>query len=152
VIPVRLPSLRERRADIPLLAQHFLDRFTREPPNRGRVTLTQDAQQALMSFSWPGNVRQLENIMERMIALSPGRSQLRASDLPDAVRQSYVPAEPDELAMPDDGIDLDHMVADFERSLIRRALEHTSGNKRQAADLLHVKRTTLIEKLKRLER
>jgi DNA-binding NtrC family response regulator len=152
VIPVRLPSLRERRADIPLLAQHFLDRFTREPPNRGRVTLTQDAQQALMSFSWPGNVRQLENIMERMIALSPGRSQLRASDLPDEVRQSYVPAEPDELAMPDDGIDLDHMVADFERSLIRRALEHTSGNKRQAADLLHVKRTTLIEKLKRLER
>jgi DNA-binding NtrC family response regulator len=152
VIPVRVPSLRERRADIPLLAQHFLDRFTRDTPNRGRVTLTQDAQQALMSFSWPGNVRQLENIMERMIALSPGRAQLRASDLPDEVRQSYVPAEPDELAMPDDGIDLDQMVADFERSLIRRALEHTAGNKRQAADLLHVKRTTLIEKLKRLER
>jgi len=152
VIPVRIPPLRERRADIPLLAQHFLDSFASNTPGRGRVTLTQDAQQALMSYAWPGNVRQLENIMERIFALSPGRSQLGAPDLPDEVRQAYVPADADDLTIPDEGLDLASVVADFERSLIRRALERTSGNKRQAADLLKLKRTTLIEKLKRLER
>ncbi len=152
VIPVRIPPLRERRPDIPLLAQHFLDRFARETPGRGRVTLTQDAQQALMSYAWPGNVRQLENIMERTFALSPGRSQLTAADLPDEVRQAYVPVEPDDLAIPDEGVDLAQLVSDFERSLIRRALDRTEGNKRRAADLLHLKRTTLIEKMKRLDR
>ena len=88
VIPVRLPPLRERRADVPLLAQHFLDRLTeRVNPARGRVTLTQDAQQALMAFGWPGNVRQLENVIERTFALSPGRTQISAADLPDEIRQ-----------------------------------------------------------------
>src|SRR5512134_3562315 len=83
VIPVRVPPLRERRADIPLLAQHFLDRLARESsPPRGRVTIGQDAQQALMAHDWPGNVRQLENVMERTFALSPGRQQLRIADLP----------------------------------------------------------------------
>ena len=77
VIPVRVPPLRERRADIPLLAQHFLDRLVKEAvPPRGRVTLSQDAQQALMAFDWPGNVRQLENVIERTLALSPGRTQI----------------------------------------------------------------------------
>ena len=153
VIPVRVPTLRERRADIPLLAQHFLDRFSKESAQpRGRVTLAQDAQQALMGFDWPGNVRQLENVMERAFALSPGRTQLQPSDLPDEVRQRQAPADPAELAIPKEGVRLDRLVADFEHSLIRRALDRTDGNKRQAADLLNVKRTTLIEKLKRLER
>src|SRR5262245_22127278 len=153
VIPVRIPSLRERRADIPLLAQHFLDRLSGEStPPRGRVTLAQDAQQALMPFGWPGNVRQLENVMERAFALSPGRSQIMAADLPDEVRQSAVVPTATELTIPDEGVEMERLVSDFEYSLIRRALERTKGNKRQAADLLHVKRTTLIEKLKRLER
>jgi DNA-binding NtrC family response regulator len=153
VIPVRVPALRERRGDIPLLAQHFLDRFSRETAQpRGRVTLAQDAQQALMGFDWPGNVRQLENVIERTFALSPGRTQLQASDLPDEVRERQAPANPAELTIPDEGVHLDRLVADFEHSLIRLALERTGGNKRQASELLHVKRTTLIEKLKRLER
>jgi DNA-binding NtrC family response regulator len=153
VIPVRVPALRERRGDIPLLAQHFLDRLSAESaPPRGRVTLSQDAQQVLMPFAWPGNVRQLENVMERAFALSPGRSQITAADLPDEIRQS--PADPalTDLTIPDEGIEMERLVSDFEHNLIRRALERTHGNKRQAADLLHVKRTTLIEKLKRLER
>ena len=153
VIPVRLPALRERRADIPILAQHFLDRFARDAnPSRGRVTLAQDAQQALMAFNWPGNVRQLENVIERAFALSPGRSQITVSDLPDEVREAAPPAPPAEVEISDEGIELERLVADFEHALIRRALDHTGGNKRHAADLLHVKRTTLIEKLKRLER
>ena len=153
VIPVRVPSLRERRADVPLLAQHFLDRLAKDAaPARGRVTLTQDAQQALMAYDWPGNVRQLENIMERAFALSPGRTQIGVADLPEETRQTRAPIEPSEFTLPENGIELEQVVSGFEHMLIRRALERTGGNKRRAAELLHLKRTTLIEKLKRLER
>jgi DNA-binding NtrC family response regulator len=153
VIPVHMPALRERRADIPLLAQHFLDRLAAESqPPRGRVTLTQEAQQALMAFDWPGNVRQLENVIERAFALSPGRSQIVAADFPPELQQAPVTVDPAEYAIPDEGLDLESAVATFERTIIRRALERTDGNKSQAADLLKLKRTTLIEKLKRLER
>jgi DNA-binding NtrC family response regulator len=153
VIPVRMPSLRERRPDIPLLAQHFLDRLSVEAtPSRGRVTVSQDAQQALMAFSWPGNVRQLENTVERAFALSPGRAQIVLSDLPDEVRETRPPALDEDVDIPEGGVDMERLVSEFERSLIKRALGRTGGNKRQAADLLHLKRTTLVEKLKRLER
>jgi DNA-binding NtrC family response regulator len=153
VIPVRIPALRERRPDIPLLAQHFLDQFVKEAvPARARVTLAQDAQQALMAFGWPGNVRQLENVMERSLVLSPGRAQLTAADLPEEIVAVQPMPETADLTIPDDGLQLDELVTTFEHTLIRRALERTRGNKRQAADLLHIKRTTLIEKLKRLER
>ncbi len=153
VIPIRVPALRERRADIPLLAQHFLDRLAREAtPPRSRVTVGQDAQQALMAFDWPGNVRQLENVMERTFALSPGKSQIALGDLPDEVQKVRVPADPADFLLPEAGVELERVVSEFEHTLIRRALERTKGNKRQAADLLHLKRTTLIEKLKRLER
>ena len=153
VIPVRIPPLRERRADIPLLAQFFLDRFAKESsPPRGRVTIAQDAQQALMAHDWPGNVRQLENVIERAFALSPGRSQIDSSDLPPEVQQVPVSVDPAEYILPEPGVDLEMVVARFEHALIKRALERTEGNKSQAADLLQLKRTTLIEKLKRLER
>jgi two-component system response regulator AtoC len=153
VIPVRIPCLRERRADVPLLAQHFLDAIVKDTvPARPRVTLAQDAQQALMAFAWPGNVRQLENVMERMLVLSPGRTQLAASDLPEEIAAARPIMNTEEIAIPEDGLQFDDLVTSFEHTLIRRALERTGGNKRQAADLLHIKRTTLIEKLKRLER
>jgi DNA-binding NtrC family response regulator len=153
VIPVRMPPLRERRADIPILAHHFVEKFSREAsPPRGRVTLSQDAQQALMAHPWPGNVRQLENVMERAFALSPGRNQITSADFPDEIRHIAGTTEAVDMPIPDEGIDLEHLVADFEHALIRRALERSGGNKRRASDLLHVKRTTLIEKLKRLER
>ena len=153
VIPVRVPPLRERRADIALLAQHFLDKFAQaSTPPKSRLTLAQDAQQALMTFAWPGNVRQLENAMERMVALSGGRSQITLVDLPEEIQKDSQPIPPDAVVLSDDGVELERLVAQFEHTLIKRALERTVGNKRQAADLLHIKRTTLIEKLKRLER
>ena len=153
VIPVRVPALRERRADIPLLAQHFLDRLAREAtPPRSRVTIAQDAQQALMAHDWPGNVRQLENVMERTFALSPGRAQLGVVDLPEEFHHVRAPVNPESYVLPEHGVELERLVTDFERTLIQTALERTGGNKRQAAELLHVKRTTLVEKLKRLER
>jgi len=153
VIPVRVPSLRERRSDVPLLAQHFLDQFVKDAsPPRGRVTIGQDAQQALMAYDWPGNVRQLQNVMERVIALSPGRTQIGAAELPEEILVGRPASIRDGPLVPEEGVELDRAVSAFELALITRALERTSGNKRQAAELLHVKRTTLIEKLKRLER
>ena len=152
VIPIRLPALRERRADIPLLAQFFLDRLAKDVPSRGRVTLSQEAQQALMAFDWPGNVRHLENVIERAFSLSPGRAQIEASDLPEEVRRAQVPRPADDFELPEAGTNLDDEVSQYEHSRIRQALERTQGNKRQAAELLGLKRTTLIEKLKRLER
>lgn len=153
VIPIRLPSLRERRADIPLLAQHFLDQLANKAtPPRGRVTPSQEAQQALMAFDWPGNVRQLENVIERAFAFSPGRAQIEVTDLTEEVRRAQSPRLADDLELPEVGIDLDSELSRYEHGRIRQALARTKGNKRQAAELLKLKRTTLIEKLKRLER
>ena len=155
VIPVHVPSLRERRADIPLLAQHFLEKFSTEAAatsSRGRVTLSQEAQQALMSYDWPGNVRQLENVIERAFALSPGRSQIEVSDLSEDIRQITSIRPADDFELPEAGVLLDDEVSRHEHARIRQALTKTNGNKRQAAELLGLKRTTLIEKLKRLER
>ncbi len=106
-----------------------------------------------MAFDWPGNVRQLENVMERAFALSPGRTQIGAirSAGRDPRRARRSPASTD-CAIPEDGVELERLVSDFEHALIRARSNARGGNKRQAADLLHVKRTTLIEKLKRLER
>src|SRR6476619_995356 len=125
VIPVRIPPLRERRADIPILAMHFLDRLVKETPQRGRVALSQDAQQTLMAYGWPGNVRQLENVIERAFALSPGRAQLSIADLPDEVREFQQPAQSTEVTFPDEGVEMERLVADFEHSLIQRALERS---------------------------
>jgi two-component system, NtrC family, response regulator AtoC len=150
VIPIQLPPLRDRREDIPLLVQHFLEKFCSEQsPPRSVMTVSQQAMRQLMGFSWPGNVRQLENAMERSVALSAGRAQVEASDLPPDVQRAATAVTPD-LLFPEDGLDLETYVRSIERELIRRSLEKTRGNKGQAARLLHLKRTTLVEKLKRL--
>jgi two-component system, NtrC family, response regulator PilR len=164
VIPIRLPPLRDRKEDIPLLVQHFLKKFgTPEPglrpseharspePGARSLSVSQHAMRCLMSYSWPGNVRQLENAIERAVALSGGRSQLEMADLPPEVQQASESAASLELHLPEEGIDFDDYVSRIERELIRRALEKTGGNKGQASRLLNLKRTTLVEKLKRLE-
>lgn len=152
VIPVRLPPLRERREDIPLLVQHFLQRIGKDlMPPRPFVTISQDSMRRLMSYHWPGNVRQLENIVERALALSPGRSQIEVSDLPQEVQNAFDPTVPPAAELPAQGIDLDAYVAGIEKALIEQALAKSGGNKRQAAEMLKLKRTTLIEKLKRIE-
>ena len=148
VIPVQLPPLRERKEDIPLLVQHFLE--TLRPG--ATLTVSQDAMRRLMSFLWPGNVRQLENAIERAVALSAGRTQIDVSDLPTEVQQAQESALTTAVTLPEDGLDLDVFIADIERDLIHRSLERTGGNKGQAARLLNLKRTTLVEKLKRLGR
>ncbi len=150
VIPVRLPALRERREDIPLLVQHFLQRLTAET-GRGPVTVSQEAMRRLMAYHWPGNVRELENAVERAMAFSQGRSQIDVHDLSADLQTPAASADPSEIWFPDDGVDFERYIEGVELSLIRRSLERTQGNKRQAAKLLNLKRTTLIEKLKRLD-
>ncbi len=153
VIPVLLPPLRDRREDIPLLVQHFLERFCREfAPPRPPMTVSQQAMRRLMAYSWPGNVRQLENALERAVALSPGRTQIELADLPPDVQELGQPQSSAALALPDDGIDLQAYVSNIERELIHQSLARSGGNKGRAAQLLNLKRTTLVEKLKRLER
>jgi DNA-binding NtrC family response regulator len=152
VIPVRLPALRERREDVPLLVQHFLQRLAGESA-RGSMTVSQEALRHLMSYSWPGNVRQLENVVERAVAFSNGRSQLDVQDLAlDIHEPSPATTDAAPVWLPDDGVDFARYIEGVELALIKRSLERTQGNKRQAARLLNLKRTTLIEKLKRLER
>jgi DNA-binding NtrC family response regulator len=168
VIPVQLPPLRDRKEDIPLLVQHFLERFQRErhhhgperrvadrgaPPSGERrvpLTVSQEAMRRLMAYPWPGNVRQLENAVERAVAFSAGRTQIDIGDLPSEIQQAQEPVLTSIVDLPEDGVDLDAFVANIERELIQRSLERTGGNKGQAARLLNLKRTTLVEKLKRM--
>jgi DNA-binding NtrC family response regulator len=150
VIPVQLPPLRDRREDIPLLVQHFLQKLAGEA-GRGAVTISQDALRRLMAYQWPGNIRQLENACERALAFSQGRSQIDVPDLTPDIQNEAAPADSSDVWFPDDGLDFERYIEAVELSLIRRSLERTQGNKRQAAKLLHLKRTTLIEKLKRLQ-
>jgi DNA-binding NtrC family response regulator len=146
VIQVELPPLRERKDDIPLLVGHFVSKYASPI---GTPLVSQDAMRRLMAYSWPGNVRQLENAVERAIALLGGRSTIEITDLPPEIHAAPVSAMP-ALDFPDGGIDLPTLVAQIERDLIGRALSRTGGNKAAAAGLLNLKRTTLVEKLKRL--
>ncbi len=150
VIPVALPPLRERKDDVPLLVQHFLDKLRGE--TNGSVTVSQEAMRALMSYSWPGNVRQLENAIERAVAFGGGRGQIDLHDLPPEIASVRTEAVAPGVVLPEEGLDLDALVTRIERDLIQRALERTNSNKGQAARLLNLKRTTLVEKIKRLER
>ena len=167
VIPVQLPPLRERKEDIPLLVQHFLEKFQADAQAQGdpspggksgsgpaarpvALTVSQQAMRRLMASAWPGNVRQLENAVERAVAFSAGRTQIDVADLPTDIQPE--PALISVVSLPEAGLDLDAFVAGIERDLIQRSIVRTGGNKGRAAKLLGLKRTTLVEKLKRLER
>jgi DNA-binding NtrC family response regulator len=151
VIPVEIPPLRDRKEDIPLLVQHFLDKFRPENGNGARSTATvaQQAMRHLMAYRWPGNVRQLENAIERAVALGAGRSQIDLIDFPPEIQQARETPTPSAMSLPESGLDLAEYVSHVERELIQMSLERTGGNKGAAAKLLNLKRTTLVEKLKR---
>lgn len=153
VVPIHIPPLRERWQDIPLLVDHFLEKICqaeRMPPKR----LYADTTAFLQGYAWPGNVRQLENIVERAIILSGDRQTLFPSDFPlpghvPEVRFAASAATP--AAVPETGMDLQLTVQKLERTLIDQALRRTGGNKSQAADILGLKRTTLTAKMRVLE-
>jgi DNA-binding NtrC family response regulator len=147
VIPVQLAPLRDRRDDIPLLVKHFLEKFA-----AGRqMQVSQGAMRAMMAQHWPGNVRQLENTIERAVALSAGRTELDVADLPPEMQAQPQQVTPPTFDFPEDGLDLPAYLSSIERDLIQRSLQRTGGNRNRAAELLRIKRTTLVEKLKRMD-
>ena len=149
VIPIDLPPLSERREDIPLLVQRFIEHFC-ETHKLDLKTISPQVLKALMAYDWPGNVRQLENIVERMVALTGNRPALLPADLPAEIQNrdslNFVPL----IEIPEGGINFQDVVTDMERELILQSLRKTNGNKKLAAKLLNLKRTTLIEKIKRI--
>lgn len=150
VIPIFLPPLRERREDIPLLVRHFIEAFGRQQGRSREVTVTQAALRRMMAYGWPGNIRQLENAIERALTLSRNRAWIDVDDLPRELQQAPLPEPAGLPAIPEEGFDLAAHVAAVERQLLRQALDETGGNRQQAARRLGLKRTTLVEKLRRL--
>jgi transcriptional regulator with GAF, ATPase, and Fis domain len=146
VLPIELPPLRERREDIPLLAEAFLARACRET-DRPALTLDPPARRALQHYAWPGNVRELENALERAVALGEG-DVIQVTDLPDELRRA-ADAEALRQAVRAGDINLEAAVAQFEAELIREALAETAGNQTRAAERLGMTRRLLKLKMDR---
>jgi len=149
VIPLHLPALRDRKQDIMALVGNFLEKYSHlmgRPP----MTITKRALERLEQHHWPGNVRELENLVERLVALSDG-DLIQVEDLPTSMNgQGVLPGDIC-LELTEQGLDMMGVVADIERKLITQALELAGGVKAQAANLLGINRTTLVEKIKRLK-
>jgi DNA-binding NtrC family response regulator len=144
VIVIKIPPLKERTDDIPLLAKHFVNKYGEENQRNG-LSLDPSALEALMDYEWPGNVRELENVMERAVVLSPANN-ITADIFPKNVTAPRLETPPD---FSRETMSLKEMVGNYEREIILAALEKTSGNQKKAAQLLSVNPTTLCEKLKR---
>jgi len=149
VIPARLPPLRERKDDIPMLAAHFLRKYCDEQ-GMALKTVSQSAIRQMMAYDWKGNVRQLENAIERAVTLSGESETILPADLPPEVRDTPDDGLLGSYDVPEEGINLAEVLATLERRLIRQSLKRAGGNKKKAAELLQVKRTTLVEKIKRI--
>lgn len=150
VIPVRMPALKERREDIPLLISHFLDRFV-SADRSNEISFAPLAMDLLMGYDWPGNVRELENVIERLVILRGG-NEILPEDLPAKIFRSNPLATQTYktlFELPEVGVDLKQILSDIEDSLIMQAMNRTGGNKNQASKLLTLNRTTLIEKMKK---
>jgi len=150
VIPIKIPSLKERREDIPLLISHFLDRFV-SADRSNEITFASLTMDLLLSYDWPGNVRELENVIERLVILRGG-NEILPEDLPAKIFRSnplMTQHYKTLFELPELGVDLKQILSDIEDSLILQAMNRTRGNKNQASKLLTLNRTTLIEKMKK---
>ena len=151
VVALRMPALRDRPSDIPELAAHFLHKFAEHEP-AWKKQLAPQALDMFLKYSWPGNVRQLEHALESACALSGARSILYPGDfdLPAEVQSSEF-GSLSSLDVPEGGINFEELMTGIERRLLERALAKSGGNKARAANMLHMKRTTLLSKFKSLE-
>jgi two-component system response regulator PilR (NtrC family) len=147
VIEVRLPPLRQRREDVPLLVEHFIRKFAPEQDKEIRG-VEPAAMKRLEEYDFPGNVRELENIIERAVALAPG-PMIGVDDLP-TLRSSAAKAAPATVEFPDDGVDLDRLVYDFERGIVQKALDKAGGVRKRAAALLGISFRSLRYRLDKL--
>lgn len=149
VFPISLPPLRERKEDILLLAPHLIEKICSQ---EGIATkhLTQEAIKRLLHYDWPGNVRQLENALEMAVILAGDHEYLLPENFPGIGASSgseFVPC----VDIPDEGVDFNSLVSEFEKNLLLGGLKRAQGKRSRAAILLNMKRTTLIEKLKKLQ-
>ena len=149
VLPLQLPSLREREGDIPLLVHYFLEVHGR----RKGKSLTQvdgEAMAIIEKYRWPGNVREVENLVERLIVLNED-GVVRAADLPEYIVHNTVAPQPStaNVSLPAGGVDLDGFLENIENGFIQQALQRSRGNKTLAAGLLNLNRTTFIERLRK---
>jgi DNA-binding NtrC family response regulator len=151
VVPIQMPALRQRKEDIPALAAHFVEKICRAEEMASK-RISPEAIERLREYWWPGNVRQLENSMEMAVALSGERLLLLPSDfrLPEQARAPSPPVTPTAFPLPDNGMDYERTVAEIERSILEQALQRTGGNKKAAAEMLGLKRTTLSAKVRSL--
>lgn len=148
VIPIRIPALRERKSDISLLFHHFMNHFNRTR-NRQLQGISPEALAVLSEYAWPGNIRELENLVERLSILK-GTGIVDVIDLPERYRKAPVTnLDPARVDIPENGVDFNTAVDSYENALIMRALEKTGWNRNQAALLLKLNRTTLVEKIKK---
>jgi transcriptional regulator with GAF, ATPase, and Fis domain len=146
VIPIMLPTLKERKADIPYLVSHFIDQFAGKK-DASRAKFSDGAMTILANYSWPGNVRELKNLIERLVVLNES-DEILPEDLPEKIRaaSSRVAQRKDAGG---EGISFNTAVSEFEKALIISALDKTNWVKNRAAQILKIKRTTLVEKIKR---
>ncbi|MEN6624830.1 MAG: sigma-54 dependent transcriptional regulator [Candidatus Sumerlaeia bacterium] len=150
VIPLNIPPLRDRLDDLPLLVDHFIKKFNKAK-GRKLTKFTDEAMRLLAAYPWPGNVRELENLVERMAILN-GEGEIAPAQLPEkftGLSPAAIPAAGAPAEIPDEGVDFNKLVDDFELGLISKALEKAGGIKNKAASLLNIKRTTLVEKMKK---
>ena len=147
VIPIEIPPLRERKPDISLLISHFLTEFNLKN-GKNVQGITNDAMGIMKEHSWPGNVRELKNMIERLVVLK-GEGEINPLDVPQKLREKEGHSELPSVEISDDGINLNTAVTEFERALILESLQKTNWVKNQAAKLLRLNRTTLVEKIKR---
>jgi DNA-binding NtrC family response regulator len=148
VISIFLPPLRQRKEDIPMLAQHFLEKYSREN-NKTGLELTTEAIDLLTDYDWPGNVRELENVIERAVVLTSG-PRIGADLIPEHVHAApgfHIPR----FVVPPEGISFKDVITSVEKRLIEETLEAAGGVQKRAAELLHIKPTTLNEMIKRYE-
>jgi DNA-binding NtrC family response regulator len=153
VMPIHLAALRERSGDVSLLARHFVRKVCHLEGIPAKE-IYNETLEALANYNWPGNVRQLENVVERAVVISGGRQFLMPADFPlplSTPRPSAVRTAAPPVTIPNQGIDFTLMVTNFEKTLLDQALERANGNKSMAADLLRLKRSTLVSKLRVME-
>jgi two-component system response regulator PilR (NtrC family) len=148
VINIFLPPLRQRKEDIPVLAQHFLVKYGEEN-NKGGLELAPEALDLLMDYHWPGNVRELENVMERAVVLATG-PRIGPDLIPDHVRTTPAFQIP-KFVVPPEGISFKDVITNVEKRLIESTLEAAGGVQKRAAELLGIKPTTLNEMIKRYD-
>lgn len=178
VIPISIPSLRERKSDVPFLIEHFLDVFNKQKKRAVKIN-NQEVMDLLLRYDWPGNIRELENLVERLVVFCED-GQVQLKDLPSKIfeRVELVQSQPGSqgkfgfathtlaqleaeglilengtqvprFMLPEEGADLRQILNSFENDILMQALSRTKGNKNRASELLKMNRTTLVEKLKK---